>query len=373
MTYEFDGEPEWLKAHRNSRPYAHTEEGHRIIRGIIRSRAIMPEQLRSPKLLADVGFNSHTHNDGTHVSPYDEGRLEVGTDSLKVELVQGVNEQAFKRLLSEALRATTGIDPREPVMDPDGDSDEMMRGGLQSALESQVIAFRVTGASRALTHQLVRSRKAAFHQQSQRATWYGDRPNVRMPLSIHRNKAAREAFEKATQAAWEAYEIACNEGISYQDARYALQEGTTNYILCEYSVREFINVFAYRGCSGFLWEMVDVMRQMRAALIEAHPFLEPHIKISCEKGEECGNCHGTGKVMAMDYSHGKIEAFPSPVASAPQAAPFVLVDCPQCKGIGSTRKCTFQGWENVEGFCDFKQAKQSNRTFLPQPRLRIGA
>ncbi len=107
--------------------------------------------------------------------------------------------------------------------------------------------------------------------------------------------------------------MACEEDISYQDARYVLLEATDNYIMCEYSVREFMNVFAYRGCSMFSWEIVHVMREMRRLLVEAHPWMEPYVKISCE----------------------------------------------------ASKRCTFQGWESVEGQCDFPWAKESNRTFQP--------
>lgn len=75
----------------------------------------------------------------------------------------------------------------------------------------------------------------------------------------------------------------------------------------------------------FLWEMVSCMRKMRASLLEHHPMFEPYVKISCEKGPEL------------------------------------------------QRHCTFQGWENVEGQCDLPWAKQSNRTFLPSPKYRIGS
>ena len=302
-------------------------------------------------LLSDRNFAKHSLNDGSHISPYDEGRVDIGTDNLKVELIQGIDEASFKRVLSRALRATTGIDPDEP--ETEEDRDEMLRGGLQAALESQVLVFQVTGASRALTHQIVRTRKAAYHQQSQRATWYGDRPNQRWPESILRaGSNVSDLWKQSLVAAWAAYKAACDAGVSYQDARYILPEGTTNYILCEYSVREFINVFAYRGCSMFLWEMVHYAREARRIVIEAHPFLEPYVKISCEKGSDCEACHGTGRRIKI--TSGEMD------------------DCSVCKGIGSNRKCTFQGWESVEGQCDLPWAKQDNRTFLPAPRYRIG-
>jgi thymidylate synthase (FAD) len=387
-------EPEWLKDHRALRQYRLGEvtapnpiysrwpQG----RYNFASNKLLPD-IGSNKLLADVGFNSHELNDGRHVSPFDNGRVQVGVDGLKVRLLQGVDEASFARVLSRALRATTGISLDEPVADIHGDQDEMLRGGLQSALETQTIVFEVTGASRALTHQLVRTRKAGFHQQSQRATWYGDRPEFRMPHSVFTQFGARPAdgkdsfgmepsvrilWDRALLAAWEAYKAACDAGVSYQDARYILPEGITNYILCEYTIREFINVFAYRGCSMFLWEMVHCMREMRRVLLEAHPFLEPHVKISCEKsGSECGSCHGSGWLHTdgVPATTEEIEDF----RANGDDSKYQLEACSMCEGRGSIgRKCTFQGWENVEGVCSFPWARQDNRVFLPNPRNRIG-
>lgn len=363
-------EPEWLKNHRERQPFRWPGGGEAewpafsVVSGEIKD---------PPRLLRDEGFNNHALNDGKHVSPYDRGTVHVGTEGLRVDLIQGVDEASFRRVLSEALRATTGISPDDNSYAAE-DTDEMMKGGLQAALETQTIVFRVIGASRALTHQLVRSRRAGFHQQSQRATWYGDRPDVRMPLSVFRagvdadevwptKGELREAWDEAIMAAWKAYKMACDSGVSYQDARYILPEGTTNYIMCEYTIKEFIAVFAYRGCSMFLWEMVDCMRKMRTELVKAHPFLEPYVKISCEKGALCSSCGGSGK---FSYSN-----------PTPSGADWVQglregSDCPVCDGRGGNRKCTFQGWENVENVCDFPWAKQDNRVFLPNPKNRIG-
>lgn len=154
-----------------------------------------------------------------------------------------------------------------------------------------------------------------------------------MPESVWRKHKARQAYLEAVTAAHRAYRIACAEGISYQDARFALPEGTTNYITLEYPVREFINVYAYRACSMFQWEIVQVMRLCKAALIEAHPFMEPYVKISCEK------THG-----AKDWDERPMEG------SHPDNESYA-------------HTCTFQGWEQVEGQCDFPWARDANRTF----------
>jgi thymidylate synthase (FAD) len=276
-------------------------------------------------LLRDVAFNRHSMNDGHHVSPSDNGELQVGDDRIIVNLVQGLNPN-FEKVMSKATRATIGIDLNEPDRD-DRDWEEMLKGGLQTALESQVVVFEVSGVSRACTHQIVRSRRAAFHQQSMRASFYGRQPEFRIPESVwNGSEQLREFWTSTIMMVHKAYEMACDEDISYQDARYVLPEGTTNYILCEYSLREFMNVYAYRGCSLFQWEITSVMRAMRDILVARYDYLEPYIKISCEK------------------THGPEEY--------------------------GGHKCTFQGWENVEGQCDFPWAREDNRVFRSE-RHRI--
>lgn len=288
---------------------------------------------RETNLLRDVAFNRHSMQDGNHVSPFDNSTIQVGTDGIEVRLVQGINERDFKRTLSMATRATTGITLQsgESGIDAieeadDSDWEEMLKGGLQTALETQTVVFAVSGVSRACTHQLVRSRRAAFHQQSQRATFYGDHPEVRMPESVWRNPKVREAFELAYNVAARAYKLACEEDISYQDARYVLPEGTTNYILCEYTVREFLAVYAYRACSMFNWEIVSVVRQMGSLLSDAHPWLKPYIKITCETTKG-----------ALDRKSDGTET--------------------------TAHHCRFQGWESVDGQCDLPWARETNRSF----------
>jgi flavin-dependent thymidylate synthase len=261
--------------------------------------------------------------DGKHVSPNNQYIGQIGEDGIVVKLVQGLNPE-FQTVLSKAQRATIGINLEKT--DPDNrDWEEMLQGGLQTALESQVVVFEVSGVSRACTHQIVRTRKAAFHQQSMRASFYGPAPEFRIPESIWRqDDSVRHLWIEAMEAAHVAYQAACDADVSYQDARYILPEGTTNYILMEYPLREFINVYAYRGCSMFSWEIVSVMRAAREILVGRYPFLDPYVKISCEK------------------TKGSLDGGPG------------------------GHHCTFQGWENVEGQCPFEWARESNRAFRSQ-------
>jgi len=270
------------------------------------------------KELEDKPFNKHSLNDGTHNSPFDNARIDIGLDNIKVKMLQGIDEDAFKTVLGRSLMATTGLDPDQEYEDLPW--EEMLKGGLQGVLESQTVVFEISGISRTCTHQLVRTRKAAFHQQSQRATFMGDEPDMRMPQSIYENDRAAKFFRAAVSASREAYEVACEEGIAYQDAREALLEASQTYIICEYPLREFLNTYNYRACVMFNWQIVHCFRTMGDLLIQAHPWLEPYVKISCEK----------------------------------------------------IHKCTFQGWERVEGHCTFPWATEDNRTYKPPKELKIG-
>jgi hypothetical protein len=119
--------------------------------------------------------------------------------------------------------------------------------------------------------------------------------------------------------------------------------------MLEYPVREFLNVYAYRACSMFQWEIVAVMRKCRNALVAAHPWIAPYVKISCQD-RVCDICGGTGEVRSPNDSDA--------------APPW---KCAACRGSGMIgSKCTFQGWEQVDEQCDFSWGKEELRTFQPK-------
>lgn len=292
-------------------------------------------------LVKDVAFNRKSFGLDTHVSPYDNGNIHIGLNCIDVRLVQGIDEKAFKRTLSRAINATHGVDMDNPP--DDGDWEEMLKGGLQTALETQVIVFEVQGISRTCTHQIVRSRRASFHQQSQRASFMGEEPDVRMPASWQKSERATKAFQAAAEASAHAYRVAHEEDISYQDARFALLEGTTTYILCEYPVREFLNLYAYRACSMFQAEICHVVREMGRELVHAHPWIEPYVKISCEK------------------THGAIDSLPD--------TRFQPGGKSADRIAAHAHTCTFQGWEEVDHQCDFPWARETNRQFRSEKHV----
>lgn len=291
-----------------------------------------------------------------NVAPGQEGRTDRGYENLQVKLLHFPDKMEFGKLMTKASVAVKGSivgdDEIDEVM-----VDDMLRGGLNQALEWVSVVFEVSGVSRGVTHQLVRTRKASFAQQSMRYADMGSF-NARMPLGIAKktreipgywdtdldqdkypNLASIFVFEDdmgedperiwntAISVAREAYAWLADHGVDIQDARTVCPIATETYILCEYPLSEFLNTYAYRACSMFYPETVYIFREMGRLLAEACPWLKPHIKIGCEK---------TSGGIEVDTGIG----------------PYQL-----------PHKCTYQGWERVEGQCDFEWALEDNRVF----------
>lgn len=254
-------------------------------------------------------------DNGRSRSPSDSGAVLVGTDGLEVALVQDFDDKALENMGRWAQAASVGAPEKVRLSE---DPSEFLRGGLASqSMEDIRFAFAVRGASRVLTHQLVRTRKAAFKQQSQRDCWYGNSPDFRMPETVWADPAVRSVWIATLKSIHAAYNVAIRRDVPYEDARYLLPEGTVNFILCEYDLKTFLETYAYRGCVMFQDEYVAVMRSMKKLLVASHPYLARHIKITCE----------------------------------------------------TVGRCTYQGRERIEESCDFPWAIEANRMFKPSRYL----
>jgi len=130
---------------------------------------------------------------------------------------------------------------------------------------------------------------------------------------------AQEAWTLSVKLSREVYGFLADIGVDLQDARTVCPIATETYIICEYPLSEFINTYSYRACYQFYPETVALFHLMGKKLIEKCPWLESQIKISCEK---------TG---------------------------------PGINGL--PHRCTYQGWERVEGSCPLPWAIEENRTF----------
>ena len=171
----------------------------------------------------------------------------------------------------------------------------IMESGHASPVEHVSFTFALGGVSRALTHQLVRHRIASFNQQSQRYVKFtGDVAMVK-PESIAGSAKASEAFDKAIQAAVDAYHALLEAGVPAEDARYLLPNAAESKIVITMNVRELLHFFSLRCCNRAQWEIRDMAHRMLELARPTAPFIfadagAPCVRGTCPEGKmTCGN------------------------------------------------------------------------------------
>ncbi len=253
-----------------------------------------------------------------HQSPLGQGRCYERLDGIEVKLLYWPEETRFKRMVYKATLATRGSDIQEEDSYDERVVEEAFAGGLNQCLEWATVVFEISGVSRGLTHELVRTRKASFAQQSMRHTNMGN-ANVRMPEEIANGGiTVQNTWLQAIAAGVKSYQQLVDLDVPFQDARTVLPIATETYIIAAYPLSEFINTYAYRSCYMFYPEIVGLFRMMKMVLSAKCPWLEPYILTSCEKTR--------------------------PNGSLPHM-------------------CTYQGWERVEGQCPLAWAQEHNRVW----------
>lgn len=252
-----------------------------------------------------------------HISPLSNGRIDEGYENLKVRLLFWPDEKMFKQLVYKATMATRGSDIADDEYDPKV-VEEAFSGGLNQVLEVATVSFEISGLSRGVTHEIVRTRKGSFAQQSMRHTDMGNAA-MRMPVEIaNGDDKLRRMWENSVKESVIVYNALTDADVPFQDARTVLPIATETYIIASYPLSEFLSTYSYRACYMFYPEIVALFQQMGKVLIEKCPWIEPYVRIGCQKTRANGE---------------------------------------------NEHMCTYQGWERVEGHCPLSWAKENNRVW----------
>ena len=135
-----------------------------------------------------------------------------------------------------------------------------------SVLEHAYATFRISGISRAFTHQLVRHRLCSFTQQSQR---YVDESkfNYIEPESMRNNPKAHSIFTEFMDKAKKVYSDLQELGIKNEDARFVLPNGVESQIVITANLREWRHIIGLRGSPDAQWEMrkvaIEILRILK--------------------------------------------------------------------------------------------------------------
>jgi thymidylate synthase (FAD) len=142
--------------------------------------------------------------------------------------------------------------------------------GHHSILEHASASFRVLGASRAFTHQMVRHRLASFSQQSQRYV-NEEEFNFIIPPSIAANNEAKAIFIDFMEQARITYKKLRELSIKKEDARFVLPNALESQIVISANFREWRHIFSLRLEKAAQWEIRSVCMQMLKILQDEAP------------------------------------------------------------------------------------------------------
>jgi len=158
----------------------------------------------------------------------------------------------------------------------------LIGSGHESVLEHAFATFRITGGSRAFTHQIVRHRLCSFSQQSQR---YVDEKGFGYiePPAVAGNEEAHRMFEEAVDSARKSYAGLQRLGITREDARYVLPNAVESEIVLSANFRELRHIFFMRCARSAQWEIRKICMDMLRIMKEVAPSVFADFTIDEEK------------------------------------------------------------------------------------------
>ena len=155
------------------------------------------------------------------------------------------------------------------------------KSGHHSVLEFADFTFRISGVSRALTHQLVRHRMASYAQRSQRYC-VEDGFEYVTPNSVAKDPDALNTYRKTVESIQNAYSELVALGIPAEDARMLLPNACCTEICVNMNLRELIHFCNERLCACAQWEIRAMAREMVREVVAVAPELKDFLVPKCE-------------------------------------------------------------------------------------------
>lgn len=203
---------------------------------------------------------------------------------MKVELISYTPDALNLLLRTKNTRLGSSDDPATWTDDRRAEHLEYMRDTIRSSWEFVDYTFHISGVSRALTHQLVRTRTGSYAQESQRTVDVRDHALVRPDLPDAR---ARTVWDTAENAAFAGYSGLIDLGVPVQDARGLLPTAVETSIFAKFDLRTLSQMALVRLCVRTQGEYQDVFRAMREVVIAVHPWATEFIEVQCAATGTC--------------------------------------------------------------------------------------
>lgn len=188
---------------------------------------------------------------------------------MKVELIACSPDP--ERLIEKAARTCYDTTHRMSSSDTRAFLKRLFQAGHHSVFEHATATFRVSGVSRACTHQLVRHRLASYSQRSQRYVMEKEPSYVTPQSVLDSGREVASVYLNAMDSAWEAYLKLIGAGVPREDARYVLPNACTSEIVMSANFREWLHILKHRLAPDAQWEIAELCRLIHEALMEVAP------------------------------------------------------------------------------------------------------
>ena len=148
----------------------------------------------------------------------------------------------------------------------------LIKKGHHSILEHATATFKISGISRALSHQLVRHRLASYSQQSQR---YVDMNNFDyiIPPKIENDYKLFNDYENLMEQTRQLYSKMIKAGIKKEDARFILPNATKTELIMTANFREWRHIIELRCSKKAQWEIREVFKKILIMLYDESPIV----------------------------------------------------------------------------------------------------
>lgn len=177
---------------------------------------------------------------------------------MQVELLQWSDEAIVRR----AIARCHGKDMASEDM-----IRKVIQQGHEFVLEHWYATFDIRGISRACLAQLTRHRIASYSVRSQRYCDESDAQAVIPDVS----KFLQSRYEAAYRTAFGFYKELLEAGVSKEDARFVLPEGTLTDLILTMNARELRHFFKLRLARGAQWEIRELATRMLDLVREKAP------------------------------------------------------------------------------------------------------
>lgn len=206
---------------------------------------------------------------------------------MKVELISHTPDAMNLLLRSKNTRLKFESDPSTWTEGERRAHLEYMINTIKSSWEFVDYTFEISGVTRAFTHQLVRTRTGSFAQESQRTVDVSSHDII--PPFEEASEEEWRIWNTAAEAAMDGYRKLREKHIPAQHARGILPTNVATSIMAKFNLRTLHEMAKLRLCTRTQGEYQQVFRQMRAAVIAVHPWVEEFgfLEVHCASVGTC--------------------------------------------------------------------------------------